>query len=67
MSAAPGLNHTAWLKKPCPKCNSRLFLNQDESGMYENCICCGYTHDIENPNSPKLKLHLDDLNKDRTH
>jgi hypothetical protein len=31
----------------CPRCNGRLSLEKDHVSMYEECIFCGYTHDLE--------------------
>lgn len=38
----------------CPKCNSKLFLDKDQVGYYFECILCGYTHDLPDPNSKPL-------------
>lgn len=35
--------------KVCPKCKSRysLFIDRDHFGWYEECLQCGYQHDME--------------------
>lgn len=32
--------------KSCPKCHGDLVVDRDSYGLYEQCIQCGYTHDI---------------------
>jgi DNA-directed RNA polymerase subunit M/transcription elongation factor TFIIS len=60
----PKIVSTKWLSEYCPKCHSRLYLDRDTYGQFKACLC-GYTKDIDA--SPKLNLHLEDLNKDKTH
>jgi len=36
-----------WRFKACPKCRGDIFVDQDMSGWYEQCLQCGYTHDLE--------------------
>jgi len=31
----------------CPRCKGTLVLDKDLYGWYEECIQCGYLHDIE--------------------
>jgi transcription elongation factor Elf1 len=34
-------------KKRCPKCNSKgIYVDKDFAGIFESCILCGYTHDV---------------------
>ncbi len=30
----------------CPKCKGYLMLQKDGYGWYEQCLQCGYTHDL---------------------
>jgi hypothetical protein len=31
----------------CPKCKGRLLLEKDNYGSYQQCLQCGYIHDLE--------------------
>ena len=31
----------------CPRCKGDVRLDRDEYGWYEECLMCGYTHDVE--------------------
>ena len=31
----------------CPKCKGRLLLEKDHYGLYQQCLQCGYLHDIK--------------------
>lgn len=31
----------------CPKCKGRLLLEKDNYGLYQQCLQCGYLHDLE--------------------
>ena len=33
--------------KSCPRCEGDLFLDADLEGWYEECLQCGYIHDLE--------------------
>ncbi|MFC1944364.1 hypothetical protein ACFLX5_02565 [Chloroflexota bacterium] len=33
--------------KGCPRCEGDLFLEEDFDGWYEECLQCGYLHDLE--------------------
>ena len=33
--------------KTCPKCGGRIIFDRDEYGSYEQCIQCGYVHDLD--------------------
>lgn len=35
-----------WRLEGCPKCKGFLMLEEDTHGFYEQCLQCGYTHDI---------------------
>jgi len=30
----------------CPKCKGYMMLQRDNYGWYEECLQCGYTHDL---------------------
>jgi hypothetical protein len=30
----------------CPKCKGYIMLQKDSYGLYEQCLQCGYTHDL---------------------
>jgi hypothetical protein len=34
-------------KKSCPRCEGPVGIDRDEYGWYEQCIMCGYQHDLE--------------------
>jgi len=34
----------------CPKCGGRIAIEADTYGAFENCICCGFTFDLPDPN-----------------
>ena len=31
----------------CPRCKGDVLIDRDEYGWYEECLMCGYTHDLE--------------------
>jgi len=31
----------------CPKCKGRLLLEKDNFGSYQQCLQCGYLHDLQ--------------------
>ena len=35
-----------WRFKGCPKCGGDLFVDYDLNGWYEECLQCGYLHDL---------------------
>lgn len=35
-----------WDVKGCPRCNGDLFVDYDEDGMFNHCLQCGYTGNI---------------------
>ena len=34
--------------KSCPKCHGDVVVDRDQWGWYEQCIQCGYLHDLQN-------------------
>jgi ribosomal protein S27AE len=37
-----------WRFKSCPKCKGDVILgNKDRHGWYEQCLQCGYVHDLQ--------------------
>jgi len=39
----------------CPKCKGFLMLEKDTHGLYEQCLQCGYTHDLPKADKPSVK------------
>jgi len=37
-----------WRFKSCPKCNGDVDIERDQWGWFEQCLQCGYLHDLEN-------------------
>jgi Zn ribbon nucleic-acid-binding protein len=35
-----------WKLKSCPRCNGDLFIQRETDGWYEECLLCGYQHDV---------------------
>ena len=35
-----------WSLKSCPKCGGDVFIDDDMNGWYEQCLQCGYLHDL---------------------
>jgi hypothetical protein len=35
------------LLERCPRCKGRLLLEKDRYGLYEQCMQCGYIHDLQ--------------------
>lgn len=35
-----------WRLKGCPKCGGDVFIDHDMTGQYEQCLQCGYLHDL---------------------
>ena len=40
--------------KSCPRCKGDIRLDSDQYGWYEECLQCGYMHDLE-------KMHVAQL------
>jgi hypothetical protein len=36
-----------WRFKCCPKCGGDVFVDYDINGWYEECLQCGYLHDLK--------------------
>lgn len=42
--------------KGCPKCKGDVVLDRDIHGWFEQCIQCGYLHDMtDNINAPRTE------------
>lgn len=39
----------ALISKRCPRCGGNLFIDEDPVGYYEQCLQCGYEHQIQKP------------------
>jgi DNA-directed RNA polymerase subunit M/transcription elongation factor TFIIS len=35
------------IHKHCPKCRGNMYTSGDYYGKYEQCLQCGYTHDLD--------------------
>lgn len=35
------------ISRSCPKCRGYLMLERDNYGVYEQCLQCGYIHDLQ--------------------
>jgi hypothetical protein len=35
-----------WKLKSCPRCSGDLFIQRETDGWYEECLLCGYQHDV---------------------
>ncbi len=47
-----------WRFKSCPKCRGDLYVENDLSGWYEECLQCGYVRDLSGVrplNSPRRR------------
>ena len=42
-----GGNAEMWRFKGCPKCGGDVFIDYDLNGWYEECLQCGYLHDLK--------------------
>jgi hypothetical protein len=59
------ITSTTWCGR-CDKCGGQMFIDQDEfSRRFKHCLQCGKIVELDVP-TPKLELHLEDLNKDKT-
>lgn len=36
-----------WRLRSCPKCRGDVFVDYDMDGWYEQCLQCGYLHDLQ--------------------
>ena len=41
-----GGDDAMWKFRSCPKCSGDLYVDYDLNGWYEQCLQCGYTHDL---------------------
>ena len=35
-----------WKFRSCPRCDGDIFIDRDLYGWFEQCIQCGYNHDL---------------------
>ena len=49
--------------KSCPRCNGDLSLDWDQYGWYEQCLQCGYIHDLVSVVEVEQKLTSEEKNK----
>jgi len=35
-----------WKLKSCPRCSGDLYIQRETDGWYEECLLCGYQHDV---------------------
>ena len=54
-----------WKFRSCPKCNGDVYVDYDINGWYEECLQCGYMHDLraivevkEKPREKKREIAL---------
>lgn len=53
-----------WKLKSCPRCGGDIAIEREFDGWYENCLQCGYLHEIprtfevRQPSSNKEKQEL---------
>ena len=36
-----------WQANHCPRCDGKLFIDNDEDGWYEQCLLCSYRHELK--------------------
>ncbi len=36
-----------FLRGRCPKCGGNVYLDRDHYGWHEECLQCGYAHDLQ--------------------
>jgi ribosomal protein S27AE len=41
-----GGDAVVWRLRSCPKCGGDIFVDRDVNGWYEQCLQCGYVHDL---------------------
>ena len=49
--------------KSCPRCNGDIWLDWDQYGWYEQCLQCGYMHDLVGVGEVEQKLTSEEKNK----
>lgn len=42
-----GGNDIMWKLRSCPKCSGDLYVDYDLNGWYQQCLQCGYMHDLK--------------------
>jgi len=42
------IDMVSWKLKDCPRCDGDIFVDRDLYGWFEQCIQCGYNHDLRN-------------------
>ncbi len=51
-----------WKLKSCPRCRGDIFLDQELDGWHEQCLQCGYVHNI--PNTVNVHQYSGDKEKE---
>ena len=49
--------------KDCPRCSGDIWLDWDQYGWYEQCLQCGYLHDLGSVGEVEQKLTSEEKNK----
>ena len=49
--------------KSCPRCKGDIWLDWDHYGWYEQCLQCGYMHDLVSAGEVEQKLTSEETNK----
>ena len=44
--------------KRCPRCGGNIFLDEDTMGYYEQCLQCGYEHQVQRTEEFRTKSRL---------
>jgi DNA-directed RNA polymerase subunit M/transcription elongation factor TFIIS len=42
--------------KQCPKCGGNIYLSGDYYGRFEQCLQCGYIHDLDADNVAQKRV-----------
>lgn len=45
-----------FLRGRCPKCGGNVYLDRDHYGWHEECLQCGYAHDLQALVEPGAKV-----------
>ena len=48
----------------CPKCKGYMMLQRDNYGWYEECLQCGYTHDLLTFAEAEQRRAEEEMNKE---
>jgi len=51
-----------WKFRSCPRCGGDIFIERESDDWYEQCLQCGYLHDITC--RVEVYKHSDDKNKE---